>query len=272
MFNSLDILNAEIQAQIDERKNNPRPPSGFFSPSQFVYFECPMQFFLFKMIGGLWNPDIELQIKVDTGTGMHELIQGRYTHAKELGLVKDVQHEVWLPKNPWLIRGKMDTHIVDLNGMDHLIEIKTRDPEKFQWLKKPLKGYVKQVGLYGFMTGIKSLQVLIFNNVDDFKCYPVPFERSEFISFVLKSINETLACIKMQKLPAKKCLTYKESCTKYCNYTEVCPSIKTFDNFVADFKPGPRGFFTTDEEYYVIKQAENKAKAEAKEIDGDIPF
>lgn len=245
---AMDIIQT-VQRHVVQTNFKKSHPSGFFSPSVIVYFDCPMQFLFFKLIGTIEPFATDVQIKMDVGNVLHNYIQGLFSQSVQLGVVREIRNEVWLPKNNWLIRGKVDTEVTyvasDNSEQKFLIEIKTRDARKFAYLKKPLPGYIKQIHIYSFITNIHTAKALVFNNVDTFKEFDVPFKRTDHLAFILQSITQVLTAIKEQKLPCKICKTFKEKAAYNCKYKEICTQTHSLEQLIEEHKVPKKLLFTT---------------------------
>lgn len=262
MFIVTHIIQNVLEKEQEEFKKNYRP-SGFFSPSSLMYFNCPMQYLLFKLLGSQLKPSFELQTKMDSGNNAHEYIQGKIKKAAEIGVmnpdVVKVEMEVYTPQNSWLIRGKVDVKFTMNDGTIIICEIKTRDEDKFKYMKNPLKSYNEQANLYCFLYGSPRMSILVFNNIDTYKEFQCDFNRSEKLSEVLRHCSTAIQCVKERTLPDRICKTFRESCGKNCDYKGICAGLLDFEELIQKYNIQPRVLFTTWDEYWVIK---NKEKAE----------
>jgi hypothetical protein len=158
----------------------------------------------------------KLQRIFDVGHFWHNYLQSRLKWA---GVLK--KSEVQVLSEEYMIRGRADG-IVDLNGRDVLLEIKTISGYGFTNLKSPVDSHEFQANIYAEILGLKEILYLYVNkDTCEFKEYLTPVKRKYWLEAkdVIGEIKEKLA---QPTPPNRWCKTISDNRATNCEFCDLC--------------------------------------------------
>lgn len=152
----------------------------------------------------------------DNGTYMHY----RYIDFfQKMGILKEKEKLVFHKEKPFL--GYIDA-IVDLDGEDYVVELKSIAHSKFAQLREAQLDHKYQLRTYMYLTGIKK-GLLLYEDKDtqDLKEFEVTMEDS-FIKEFEERLDTILNFFNKKELPERVCANRKDGENHWCPYVDVC--------------------------------------------------
>lgn len=204
--------------QVLDKREHLHPP--FFRPS--MVFDCDRKnvyhYLQVKQEGTSYGA--KLQRILDTGTKLHELLQGYLAQHEGIFFVPEVKVSATLGERNAFIQGSCDGLIIRRSdGHKSVLEIKTIAPKSFETLKAPIPKHIGQAMIYARLLGVYYVTFLYFDKGGQaFKEFVVPADDARWDAFV-ERLDHLKDFADKGKLP----MYNKSTCsTDFCRYVEQC--------------------------------------------------
>jgi len=121
----------------------------------------------------------------------------------------------------WGILGHVDG-IIEKDGEDCILDIKTMNPFTFAKLDAAIEKHVSQVNIYMWGAGLKKAFLLYMNKSSgEMKTFEVPFLQP-IINRVKRRITSVNKAVKDLEAPMGVCDHHRDERAKSCQYSDIC--------------------------------------------------